>query len=86
MLNCSVKTDITGVGKVSKLHKNWVTPHSSRYYVATPDLKQEFVNVGVPEDIIKITGIPISEQFDEDIDTKVWMHKNHLDGFYASIL
>ncbi|AMY05298.1 diglucosyl diacylglycerol synthase [Staphylococcus condimenti] len=69
-----------------RLHKNWVTPHSSRYYVATPDLKQEFVNVGVPEDIIKITGIPISEQFDEEIDTKAWMHKNHLDPNRPTIL
>ena len=29
------------------------------------------MDIGIPEDIIKVTGIPISEQFDEEIDTQV---------------
>lgn len=69
-----------------RLHKNWVTPHSSRYYVATEDLKQEFKDIGVPQDIIKVTGIPISSQFEEDIDKDAWMHQNRLDPNRPTIL
>lgn len=69
-----------------RLHKNWVTPYSSRYYVATEDLKQEFKEIGVSQDIMKITGIPISSQFETDIDTEAWMRHNRLNPKCPTIL
>ncbi|ORN80279.1 diglucosyl diacylglycerol synthase, partial [Staphylococcus aureus] len=30
-----------------RLHKNWITPYSTRYYVATKETKQDFIDVGI---------------------------------------
>ena len=42
-LNIPIATVMTDY----RLHKNWVTPHSNRYYVATKDLKNEIESIGV---------------------------------------
>ncbi|EHJ07383.1 diglucosyl diacylglycerol synthase [Staphylococcus simiae] len=62
-----------------RLHKNWVTPHSERYYVATEETKQDFIEVGIPADHVKVTGIPIANKFEEHIDRNQWLNKHNLD-------
>lgn len=74
-LNIPIATVITDY----RLHKNWVTPHSNRYYVATKDLKNEIHSIGIDEKDIKVTGIPISKQFEESIDRYRWLTKHKLD-------
>ena len=49
-----------------RLQKNWITPNSHRYYVATDDTKRDFVNAGIPASDIKVTGV--SKGFDYMID------------------
>jgi tryptophan synthase alpha subunit len=41
------------------MHKNWITPESDRYYVATKDTKNDFIEVGVPASQTVATGILI---------------------------
>lgn len=74
-LNIPIATVMTDY----RLHKNWVTPHSNRYYVATKDLKNEIEFIGVKSDAIKVTGIPISKQFEQPIDRYHWLTKHKLD-------
>nr|WP_263313818.1 diglucosyl diacylglycerol synthase [Mammaliicoccus sp. Marseille-Q6498] len=74
-LNIPIATVMTDY----RLHKNWVTPHSNRYYVATNDLKNEFQSIGIEAEDIKVTGIPISKQFEEPIDRYQWLMKHKLD-------
>lgn len=74
-LNIPIATVMTDY----RLHKNWVTPHSNRYYVATKDLKNEIQSIGIDEKDIKVTGIPISKQFEEPIDRYRWLTKHKLD-------
>ena len=74
-LNIPIATVMTDY----RLHKNWVTPHSNRYYVATKDLKNEIKSIGVESDAIKVTGIPISKQFEQPIDRYHWLTKHKLD-------
>src|SRR5699024_12187285 len=62
-----------------RLHKNWVTPHSNRYYVANKDLKEEFNSIGIDSESIRVTGIPISKQFEEPINRHAWLMKQNLD-------
>ncbi len=45
------------------LHKNWITPYSTRYYVATKETKQDFIDVGIDPSTVKVTGIPIDNKF-----------------------
>lgn len=74
-LNIPIATVMTDY----RLHKNWVTPHSNRYYVATEDLKNEIESIGVDKRDVKVTGIPISKQFEASIDRNQWLMKHKLD-------
>ncbi|NPC92720.1 diglucosyl diacylglycerol synthase [Bacillus sp. WMMC1349] len=52
------------------LHKIWVHEHIDKYYVATDYVKAKLVEIGTHPNNVKITGIPIRRQFEEDIDTE----------------
>ncbi|MFW3590276.1 diglucosyl diacylglycerol synthase [Staphylococcus caprae] len=69
-----------------RMHKNWITPDSQRYYVATKDTKQDFIEAGVPASHIKVTGIPIADKFEEPINKEAWLAKHHLDPNKPTIL
>ncbi|MBL7565602.1 diglucosyl diacylglycerol synthase [Staphylococcus saccharolyticus] len=69
-----------------RMHKNWITPYSQRYYVATEDTKRDFVEAGVSASHIKVTGIPIADKFEEPINKEVWLSKHHLDPNKPTIL
>ena len=58
------------------MHKNWITPDSQRYYVATEDTKDDFVEAGVPASHIKVTGIPIADKFEDSIDKEAWLSRS----------
>lgn len=81
-LNIPIATVMTDY----RLHKNWVTPHSNRYYVATKDLKEEFNSIGIDSESIRVTGIPISKQFEEPINRHDWLMKQNLDPNKSVIL
>ncbi|MCG1190869.1 diglucosyl diacylglycerol synthase [Staphylococcus epidermidis] len=69
-----------------RMHKNWITPYSQRYYVATKDTKNDFIEAGVPALYIKVTGIPIADKFEESIDKEEWLSQQHLDPSKPTIL
>ncbi|MDW5472141.1 diglucosyl diacylglycerol synthase [Staphylococcus equorum] len=69
-----------------RMQKNWITPHSQRYYLATEDLKDEFASIGIPKSQIKVTGIPIADKFEEDIDKTSWLRQNNLASDKPTIL
>lgn len=45
------------------LHRRWIHPQVDKYYVATDDLKDEIVKVGIPSDKVMTTGIPLKAAF-----------------------
>ncbi len=45
------------------LHRRWVHPSIERYYVATEDLKQELMQLGIPSATIQVSGIPLKAGF-----------------------
>ncbi|MFJ5963078.1 diglucosyl diacylglycerol synthase [Bacillus sp. NPDC093026] len=49
------------------LHKIWVHENIDRYYVATDYVKQKLVEIGTHPSDVKVTGIPIRPQFEEDV-------------------
>ncbi|WP_414051168.1 diglucosyl diacylglycerol synthase [Macrococcus animalis] len=76
---CTVITDY-------RMHKNWLTPDSEMYYVATDSLKNELITYGVPEENINITGIPIHEKFSEPIDRNTWLIEHGLNPNKKTLL
>lgn len=45
------------------LHGRWIHPDVDRYYVATDDMKLEMTARGIPEERIKVSGIPLKPDF-----------------------
>lgn len=45
------------------LHCRWVHPSIDRYYVATEDLKQELTQLGIPNQAVQVSGIPLKRGF-----------------------
>ncbi|MBA9088366.1 processive 1,2-diacylglycerol beta-glucosyltransferase [Fontibacillus solani] len=62
------------------LHGRWLHPEIHRYYVATDDLKQEMKDLGIPEERIMASGIPIQPDFNrirqESSHLNNLLHKN----------
>ncbi|MWC27783.1 MGDG synthase family glycosyltransferase [Paenibacillus sp. MMS18-CY102] len=48
------------------LHRRWAHPCVDRYYVATEELKQELISLGIAEQRIMASGIPIKQGFAEN--------------------
>ncbi|ARJ51452.1 diglucosyl diacylglycerol synthase [Staphylococcus lutrae] len=69
-----------------RMHKNWITPNSTRYYLATNDLKKEFESIGIPSEKLKVTGIPISDQFEQPVEREAWLRQHQLDPNARTIL
>ena len=44
------------------------------------------MDIGVPREQIKVTGIPISDKFEQDIDKATWLRQNNLDPDKPTIL
>lgn len=45
------------------LHRAWVTPEADQYIVATPEARENALKYGLPDDKIKIIGMPIDPKF-----------------------
>ncbi|WP_217597534.1 glycosyltransferase [Cohnella sp. GbtcB17] len=45
------------------LHTRWIHPHTDGYFVATAELKTQLAGIGIRDDRIHVTGIPIRGQF-----------------------
>lgn len=59
------KTNIPQVTVITDYtaHSFWINPYVNRYYVGAEIVKQELVKQGIPQDRIRITGIPIHSLF-----------------------
>ncbi|TDM12430.1 diglucosyl diacylglycerol synthase [Macrococcus lamae] len=68
-LNIPIATVITDYN----MQKNWITPESSRYYVAAEQTKEQLTTIGISEDAIQVTGIPIDSKFELKVDRNNWL-------------
>lgn len=61
----------------------WIHPGTDKYFVPTPGVKQKLIEKGVPQDIIKVTGVPVRRNFlNSDIKSK----KNQITSNLKNIL
>lgn len=67
-------------------HKNWVIENTHTYYVATDKLKSDLLSRGVDESMVKITGIPISQEFNIKTDKESWLKRFNLSPNKNTIL
>jgi processive 1,2-diacylglycerol beta-glucosyltransferase len=46
-----------------ELHNRWIHKEINKFYVASKELKNQIVRFGIPQERIKVSGIPIKEAF-----------------------
>jgi processive 1,2-diacylglycerol beta-glucosyltransferase len=69
--NATILTDYTA-------HPQWVHEHTDMYFVATESVKNELMELNVPETRIVVSGIPIRSKFDEEATTKLLSNRDTL--------
>lgn len=50
------------------LHRIWVHENIDKYYVATNHVKEKLIQLGINPGAVKVTGIPIRSQFQDEIN------------------
>ena len=68
------------------LHRIWVHEDIDKYYVATNHVKEKLVQVGIHPSTVKVTGIPIRSQFEEEIMSSEIYTKYNLDPNKKTLL
>ncbi|KAF0134731.1 MAG: monogalactosyldiacylglycerol synthase [Candidatus Saganbacteria bacterium] len=69
------------------VHRIWVCPEADLYIVATEDAKKLTLEFGVPENKIKVIGMPIHPKFAEGpLDKEIYRIKEGLDPKLFTIL
>ncbi|MGM7722009.1 diglucosyl diacylglycerol synthase [Metabacillus sp. Hm71] len=61
------------------LHRIWIHENIDKYYVATNNVKEKLIQLGIHPGRVKVTGIPIRSQFEEDLDKQDIFKKYDLD-------
>lgn len=47
------------------IHNEWIAKNTTLYFVSTPETKKALINRGIKENIIKVCGIPVKNEFKE---------------------
>ncbi|MBZ5749193.1 diglucosyl diacylglycerol synthase [Metabacillus rhizolycopersici] len=68
------------------LHRIWVHEDIDKYYVATSHVKEKLVQLGIHPSTVKVTGIPIRSQFEEEIMSSEIYTKYNLDPNKKTLL
>jgi len=68
------------------LHRIWIHPNIDKYYVASNEVKEKLLKLGISPVDVKVTGIPIREQFEENIDTASLYEKYELNPNKKTLL
>lgn len=68
------------------LHRIWVHENIDKYYVATKNVKEKLISIGISPSTIKVTGIPIRSQFEQSLNTADIYHKYNLDPTKKTLL
>ena len=68
------------------LHRIWVHEDIDKYYVATSHVKEKLIQVGIHPSTVKVTGIPIRSQFEEEIMSSEIYTKYNLDPNKKTLL
>lgn len=68
------------------LHKIWVHKNIDKYYVASKRVKEKVMSLGIHPASVKVTGIPIRSQFEENLNEEAIYKKYKLDPSKKTLL
>jgi|OM-RGC.v1.001824065 processive 1,2-diacylglycerol beta-glucosyltransferase len=67
-------------------HSMWLSPRFNRYFVALEETKVHLMALGLPEDRITISGIPVDPAFEEPVDRDAALARYHLRSDLPTLL
>ncbi|USK32223.1 diglucosyl diacylglycerol synthase [Bacillus sp. F19] len=68
------------------LHKIWVHKNIDKYYVASKRVKEKVMSLGIHPAAVKVTGIPIRSQFEENLNEEAIYKRYNLDPDKKTLL
>jgi len=68
------------------VHAGWLCRTVSRYYVALPEAAEYLAGIGVPREIVRVTGIPIDPVFSTPLDRSAARRSLRLDSAAPIVL
>lgn len=74
----AIETRLAIVTTDYDFHSMWLSPRFNRYFVALEETKVHLKALGLPEDRITISGIPVDPSFEETIDRDEALARYHL--------
>lgn len=67
-------------------HSSWLHPNTDQYIVGSNDIKEKLIHLGIPNEIIACTGIPIRKRFLENRNRKELFNKYRLNPNTPTVL
>lgn len=67
-------------------HRLWINENLDRIYVATDEMKEKLQNMNIPSNMLKVTGIPIRNEFEKHFDIKAIYSKYGMDPTKKTVL
>ena len=83
-INCKLATVFTDF----KTHPQWLIgkEYNDYFFVSNEDMKQELINLNIPDEKINITGIPLSARFSENTNSEQIYSSLNLNSNLKTIL
>ncbi|MFQ3683584.1 MGDG synthase family glycosyltransferase [Roseiflexus sp.] len=75
----AINTHLAIVTTDYDFHSMWLSPRFNRYFVALEETKVHLMALGLPEERITVSGIPVDPVFEEPIDRDEVLARYHLD-------
>ncbi|CAH1055232.1 MGDG synthase family glycosyltransferase [Paenibacillus pseudetheri] len=62
------------------VHGRWLHPQTTKYFIASENMKATLMSAGIAEEKLVVSGIPIREAFEQTQDREVLLCKHGLNG------
>jgi processive 1,2-diacylglycerol beta-glucosyltransferase len=81
-------TDIPAITAITDHtdHSCWIYPYTDKYIVGSGVVRDSLINLGVAEERIAVTGIPIRQQFLQSLQSEEIFQKHKLDPHLPTVL
>ncbi|PTQ56779.1 MAG: diglucosyldiacylglycerol synthase (LTA membrane anchor synthesis) [Candidatus Carbobacillus altaicus] len=67
-------------------HRQWIHSETSLYFVGAPKVADELIQEGVPQEKIRVTGIPVRQNFKQSYNREALLKKHGLDAERPTVL
>lgn len=67
-------------------HHSWIHPNIDKYYVASSKLKDELLQIGIDQDCVYVSGMPLKKEFEQTFSHELLLQKSQLNPKKKTVL